>query len=224
MNAGLTVRLKTLCSLLFRVKTFADVGCDHGYCTRYMLENELCERATITDISAECLKKAETLLREYIRAGRCDSLCTNGLKGVDENVDLVLISGMGGMEIVHILTGEGGFVPKNFVLQPMRDARAVRETLLSRGARIERDFTFFDGKYYEVISGSRSEEREEYTQAELDFGKENIRKPGVDFGNFLREEIGKKKNVLSRPLSDLARVETEEKIKYLQGVLSGEIK
>mgnify|MGYP003307993812 CR=1 FL=1 len=36
-------RIDTLCSLLDKVETFADVGCDHGYCSEYMLKNGLCD-------------------------------------------------------------------------------------------------------------------------------------------------------------------------------------
>lgn len=217
-------RIDTLCSSLFRVNTFADVGCDHGYCSKYMLEKGLCDTALITDISAACLKKAETLLSDYIAAGRCKALCTDGLRGVDENTDLVLIAGMGGMEIVHILTAEGGFIPKNFVLQPMRDARSVRELLLRAGAEIERDFTFYDGKFYHVITGKRTGKKVAYTEAELVFGRENIQSPSEDFHAFLREELKKRAAVLQRPLSEKSREESEEKLRYLQGVLAGEIR
>ena len=107
-------RIQTLCSLLFPVQTFADVGCDHGYCTEYMLKNALCAHATVTDVSADCLKKAELLLADFMTSGVCSSLCTDGLQGVSENTDLVLIAGMGGIEIVNIL--RQGFIPKHFVL------------------------------------------------------------------------------------------------------------
>ncbi len=233
-------RIETLCSLLFPVDTFADIGCDHGYCTEYMLRSGLCRQATVTDISAECLQKAETLLREYIAKGVCTPLCTDGLRGVDKNTDLVLIAGMGGMEIAHILTDAGGFVPKNFVLQPMRDAAYLREVLLRRGARIERDFTFADGKFYDVIvgraaddggvgEGDRTEESQAeaalpYSRAELEFGRENLSRRGGDFLAYLRGEIEKKDNVLARPLSERARREVTERKEYLQGVLAGEIK
>lgn len=220
----MTERLKTLCSLLYKVNTFADIGCDHGYCSQYMLDNGLCDRALITDISAECLKKAEILLADYIAVGRCASLRTDGLNGVDRDVNLVLIAGMGGMEIAHILNGPHGFIPSGFVLQPMRDARVVRETLIERGAKIERDFTFYDGKFYHVVTGRRTGGNRPYTEAELNFGRENIRVLSEDFKNFLRGETEKKRALLERPLSPAVRAETEEKIRYLQGVLSGEIK
>ena len=32
-------RIRILCSHLTPAETFADVGCDHGYCTEYMLKS-----------------------------------------------------------------------------------------------------------------------------------------------------------------------------------------
>lgn len=220
-------RIQTLCSLLFPVQTFADVGCDHGYCTEYMLKNALCAHATVTDVSADCLKKAELLLADFMTSGVCSSLCTDGLQGVSENTDLVLIAGMGGIEIVNIL--RQGFIPKHFVLQPMRDSDKVRKYLLDSAAYIQRDFTFFDGKYYDVITGCSqserglNEKRQQYTPCELQFGRENIRERREDFLGFLQEEINKKQNILARPLNDTTRREMQEKLRYLQGVFSGEI-
>lgn len=216
-------RIEILCSLLFKTEFFADVGCDHGYCTEYMLKNGLCERAIVTDVSAECLSKAETLLADYLRSGVCTSLCTDGLNGVPKDVSLVLISGMGGMEIKKILSE--GFLPKSFLFQPMRDSRALRDYLLERGARIERDFTFFaEGKFYDVISGRSSGGTESYSEAEKEFGRENIQKRGEDFLAFLRSEINKTTGFLTREMSEESRRALEKKLTFYQGVLSSEIK
>ena len=54
---GYSKRIDMLCSLLERANTFADVGCDHGYCSEYMLKNGLCERAILSDISKGSLQK-----------------------------------------------------------------------------------------------------------------------------------------------------------------------
>ena len=54
-------RIDTLCSLLEKVETFADVGCDHGYCSEYMLKNGLCKKAILSDVSRGSLAKAEKL-------------------------------------------------------------------------------------------------------------------------------------------------------------------
>ena len=63
---GYGKRIDTLCSLLAPAKVFADVGCDHGYCTEYMLENGLCEKAIFSDVSKGSLAKAEKLLASYV--------------------------------------------------------------------------------------------------------------------------------------------------------------
>lgn len=216
-------RIRTLCSLLEKTEFFADIGCDHGYCTEYMLKNGLCERAIVTDVSADCLAKAEKLLAEYIRSGVCRSLCTDGLNGVPKEVTSVLIAGMGGMEIKKIL--QNGFLPQTFVLQPMRDGRAVREYLLRRGAKLVRDFTFFaEGKFYHAIVGRATGGTSAYSAAEAEFGRENIQERGEAFSAFLREEIGKLERFASREMTRESRRVLEEKLNFYRGVYSGEIK
>ena len=148
-----TKRIRAICAELLPCGVFADVGCDHGYCTQYMLENGLCRRAVLSDISAASLGKAEKLLGSYIRAGIAASVCCAGLERVPRDTDEVLIAGMGGDEIADIL--EGGFLPPVLVLQPMRNARRVREFLLANGYALTRDFTFRDGKFYDLLRAER---------------------------------------------------------------------
>jgi tRNA A22 N-methylase len=84
---------------------------------------------------------------------------------------------MGGSEMVSILSDEKyGFMPKRFVFQPMHDAEKLRKYILENGGYIERDYTFEDGKFYDVIVGGLVETEgqvcAEYTDAEYEFGRE----------------------------------------------------
>ena len=113
---GYGKRIDTLCSYLKRTTTFADVGCDHGYCSQYMLKNGLCEFAYLSDISKGSLQKAQTLLQSYIDEGKAKAVLGNGFFGVPKDTEEVLIAGMGGEEIVEILSHETyGFIPEKFV-------------------------------------------------------------------------------------------------------------
>ena len=172
---SVSVRIKTLCSLLEKTDVFADVGCDHGYCTQYMLESGLCERAIFSDISKGSLQKAQTLLADYVAEGKAEGVLGNGFFGIPDTVGEVLIAGMGGSEILSILTDEKcGFLPKTFVFQPMLNADKLRRFLIDNGGYITRDFTFKDGKYYDVICGRRrraDEPKQEYIEMEIEFGK-----------------------------------------------------
>lgn len=209
-------RIETLCSLLERADTFADVGCDHGYCAAYMLENGLCRKAVISDVSRASLAKAERLLAAKIADGSCRANCADGLEGISEDTSLVLIAGMGGMEIIGIL--ERGFLPQRFVFQPMKNAEALRRYLVGRGAKIERDFTFYDGKYYDAVKGARTG-GSAYTEEEFRFGRDNLRERPADFLRYLRYRIAREKEI-AKGLPEPLKGEREALIKAMQEVVS----
>ena len=225
---GYGKRIDTLCSLLQKTGVFADVGCDHGYCSEYMLEKGLCEKAILSDISKGSLAKAESLLAPYIRSGKAVSVLGDGFKGVPKDTDEVLIAGMGGCEIVSILSDEKyGFMPARFVLQPMHDGEKLRRYLVEKGGVIERDFTFEDGKFYDVIVGRKGADGEKsvYTDAEYEFGKENLEKMPAAFVKRTEKQIKNLKKYLTEPnLQEESRADLSQRLERLQGVLNGEIK
>lgn len=192
-------RLAEICSRLSPSKILADVGCDHGYLSEYALSRGLCGRAYVTDISAGSLKKATRLLQPYIDAGRCIPVLCDGLDGIGETPDLVVIAGMGGEETVKILSRVS--LPERFVLQPMHNSDKLRRHLLERGAHICHDYTFESGGYfYDLIAGEGSG-GDSYTAREIFFGRDNLRVPTEAFLRKAEEEIGKLRAYLAREMS-----------------------
>lgn len=180
-------RIEKICSYIDDCKTFIDVGCDHGYCTQYALKNGKCQNAIVTDVSPKCLAKAENLLAEYINDGRCKSVCCDGLTGVEAGDELVLIAGMGGMEIIKILSE--GFIPNRFILQPMKNAEKLRLFLIENGCKICVDDIFYDGKYYFIIKGERFGGTVGYDSNRLKFGRDSLQNP--IFSDYAKEEVAK---------------------------------
>ena len=213
-------RIDKLCAYLDPCGSFSDVGCDHGYCTRYMLKNNLCKSAVISDISEKCLDKARKLLSAYIKEGRVQAVCCNGLSQIDGQTEQVLIAGLGGEEIVNIL--KHSFIPRNFVFQPMKNVRLVREYLISCGAGITADEYFKSGgKFYSVIKGRREGQVTDYSEAMLEFGN-NLSCEGTR--GYIKEELNKKRGYLERELGSYAREEILRQIKFMEEVLASEIK
>lgn len=211
-------RINKLCTYLFKCKTFADVGCDHGYIAEYMLKNGLCERAVISDISEKSLQKAQTLLSKYISAGKCRAVCCDGLKEIDKKTDCIMIAGIGGEEMIKIL--REGFIPQSFVLQPMKNADLLRGYLLKNDCFIETDDIFTDGKkYYFVIRGRRGA-AQSYTEEQLLYGKDSLKNPV--FYDYLNEELNKKKGYLKSRMAEESRQTLTEQIKRMEEVLKGE--
>ena len=213
-------RISQLCSYLERCTVFADVACDHGYCTKYMLDNCLCERAIVSDISEKSLSKARILLADYINSGVCTAVCCDGLEKV-KGADCVLIAGIGGEEIIKILRSSE--IPQSFIFQPMKNAKELRSFLLNSGAVLTLDDIFTDGKnYYYIIKGKNRGKKQSYSKAQLEYGADSLKNPV--FSDFLNEEIAKKKSYLSRGMSESSRENIQKSIDFMQGVLKGEIK
>ena len=209
----MTRRQAATTSLLPKCRTLADVGCDHGYFTKYALDNGLCEFAFFSDVSAKCLHKAEVLLKEEIPAGRCAPIVCDGLSGYPYVPECVLIAGMGGEEIVKILSPVQ--LPEFFLLQPMKNADKVRRFLLSRGVTVTADFLVQDGTFYEIIAG-HGRGTDTYTEREILFGRDNLRAPSRDFYEMLLREQTKLRAIAKRALSKEARREVDEKRKRIE--------
>ncbi len=180
----MTSRLETLFSLVKGGKVFADVGCDHGLVAKMALDSGKFESVIISDISTPSLQKAINLLKDYgdkVKAFSCD-----GLDDFDGLCDVVFIAGMGGEEICSIIKKVKN-KPSQFVLSPQKNTEKVRQTLIEYGYKIERDFTFYDKKYYDGISAVLGSDS--YTSLELTFGRENLKDKGKAFVDKLKAEL-----------------------------------
>lgn len=213
-------RITKLCSYLEKCAVFADVACDHGYCTKFMLDKGLCERAIISDISEKSLSKAQALLADYIQNGVCAVVCCDGLEKV-KGADSVLIAGIGGEEIIKIL--QNSEIPQSFIFQPMKNAKELRGFLLDSGCFITCDDIFTDCRnYYFIIKGKNGGKKQSYTKAQLEYGADSLKNPV--FADFLNTEIQKKQSYLLRGMSESSRESVQKSIDFMQGVLKGEIK
>ena len=166
-------RLEKIFSYLTSCEYLADVGCDHGYIAKLALDSGIAKKVCISDISEKSLNKAINLLSDY-GDEKVFSVVSDGLELVPNTVDQVLIAGMGGEEIVKILSSSH-FLPKKLVLSPMKNGEKVRKLLIELGYQIVHDTIFSDGdKFYFLITadfGGKSV----YTDMELEFGKESLK-------------------------------------------------
>ena len=212
-------RIDIICSYIDKCQTFADVGCDHGYCTERALAEGKCKSAVITDISAKCLAKAEKLLARYMQSGVCRSVCCDGLSGVDKSVEQVLIAGIGGEEIIKILSRD--FIPKKFILQPMSHVPKVRKFLIDSGCKITVDDVFKDDKFYFIIKGERSDGTENYSEEQLYFGRDSLKNPVLK--DYAKTELEKKERYLQdcerAGADEQSRLKLIKEISYLKGVV-----
>ena len=219
-------RIDTLCSFLRKAESFADVGCDHGYCSEFVLTKGLCDKVIFSDVSRGSLQKAQTLLARFVKEGRAIGVLGDGFYGVPKDTEEVLIAGMGGSEIVSILSNKKyGFIPRYFVFQPMHDSEKLRRYILQNGGYIERDFTFRDVKFYDVLVGGCGKDTLPYSEAEYEFGRENLQTMPKAFVEKIEKLLSNVVKYLNNPaIQEENRKELEDRKGRLKGVLDGEIK
>ncbi len=183
-------RIQTIFSNIPSCVKFADIGCDHGYTSKLMLDNNKCKSLIYSDISAPSLKKAEELLKDYKNA---KAICCNGLTKIDTDCDCVLISGMGGENIIQIL--QEGFLPEKLVLQPMKNIDKLRSFLLRNSYMLEKDFIFkAEDKFYNLLIAKKGEQK--LSEQQIKYGWGNLENPSEDFLEYLQIQLHKNQKIL----------------------------
>lgn len=184
----LSKRLAAIAALVPAGAPVIDVGTDHGQLPVWLVQSGKCPRAIASDVNPGPLSRAAALveendLQEQIRLCVCD-----GLEAFSRaDADCVVIAGMGGETMVHILskapwTKEGA----TLVLQPQSKAEVLRRWLCACGYAIASEALVKDaGRVYPLLTAQGGEGLS-YTAAELYLGKwEQIREDP-----FLPEYIG----------------------------------
>ena len=133
----------------------ADVGTDHAYLPLTLLLQNRCSFTVASDIHkgpAACA--AEHLQAAGIGDDRAAVLCTDGLNGVEAyHPTDIIIFGMGGEMIVHILT-EAPWVRDpsvRLILQPMTKQSELRTYLLQNGFCIRDEKMVMADRPYQIL-------------------------------------------------------------------------
>lgn len=154
------MRLETILSMAPQCNCAVDVGADHAKVAIELVRRGIAQRATATDVGAGPLSRAKIAISACGLSEKIDTVLTDGLTDVPKH-DLVVIAGMGGELILHILdtaawTREDDVA---FLLQPMTAGERLRSGLFARGYRVEREEIAKEGrKYYPILLVRRGEE------------------------------------------------------------------
>lgn len=133
----------------------ADIGTDHGYVPIALVQQSRVPRAIAMDINRGPLERAQEhiamcQLQEYI-----ETRLSDGVEALTVGeADTILIAGMGGDLVIHILD-EGQDVcrhAKELILQPQSELARVRQYLREHNFQIiDEDMVIEDGKYYPMM-------------------------------------------------------------------------
>lgn len=145
-------RLTKVADLILLAEVLADVGCDHGYLSIYLVEKKRCQHVIAMDINKGPLQKAGENIHKFGYGDYIETRLSNGLDKLKAGeAEGFVCAGMGGPLALEILWNDRDKVKdmKQIVLQPQSELWLVRRTLKKWGFIIEQeDIALEDGKYY----------------------------------------------------------------------------
>ncbi len=156
----LSKRLYAAASFVTKGSVVADIGCDHAYTSIYIAENGIAKRVIAADINEGPVRTAKENVKACGMQKYIEVRQSCGLEKLrpEDNVDTLLISGMGGNLIIDILKGNAPVMEnvKELILQPQSDIYRVRHFLHDTHFKIDAEKMIYDNeKYYTVIKAVR---------------------------------------------------------------------
>lgn len=188
----LSNRMKAISSLVSPGLTLCDVGCDHGFLPIALVQEQKIKRAIAIDINPGPLQAGRKNIEEAGFSDVIETRLSDGLLAVmPKEADSILIAGMGGGLVLHILEQSKEVVDaaKELILQPQSEIQEVRKYLMEQGfAIVEEDMVLEDGKYYPMMKVQGNGSKINYTEAELYFGPCLLHKKHEVLLDFLKRE------------------------------------
>ncbi len=235
----LSERLKCAASFVEKNAVIADVGCDHGLLSLYLLERDTASFSYLMDLNPGPLSKAAENSRLYALSEKTETLLSDGLTalpGHDPLPDTVIIAGMGGRLTENIIAGAPAEVRErvgHWILSPQSELSDFRKALEGLGLMINDEKIVKDqGKYYFVISAgpeeqdtdreSRKKPDSKYDEALYLYGEHNISRKDPLLKELLMRDMSLALSLLEKKdIPEDRRRELNKKLDIMKGVYSG---
>ena len=202
-------RLRTAAGLIGEGERLADVGTDLGYVPIYLVERKRIPSAIAMDIRTGPLERAREHIRMYGMEDYIQTRLSDGVAALKPGeADTILIAGMGGGLVKHIL--ESGRViceqAHGLVLQPQSELPKVRRFLMENGYVTEREeMVMEDGKYYPMMrvhfdasAVSHADSFTEEQELEFRYGKQLLTEKHPVLLAYLRWEVQIQQDILTQ--------------------------
>ena len=161
-------KLKQIAELVLPNSFLLDVGCDHALLDIYLTNKNV--RSIASDINKLPLEKASENIKKYRVEDKITLKVGDGLEHLTNEIDTIVISGMGGILIKDIIKKDLNKIGNQKIITcPNNDSDVLRKFMTSNGFKIEQEILVKDKYIYEVIVFVRGFEK--YSNKEIMYGK-----------------------------------------------------
>ena len=190
----LSKRLEVISSLVPQNSQIIDIGCDHGLLDIYLYEKKISSKIIASDINKNALNNAKKNIQKQKLENYIETRLGNGLGTLTEkdNINLIIISGMGAHTIIDILKNNINKLSKidTLIIQSNTKIEYLRKEVIKLNYLIEDEIMIEDNKkIYTIIKFVKGKQK--YTAKELFFGPILLKKNTQLFQIINKKELNK---------------------------------
>ena len=187
-------RLAAIAYMIDKNKVVFDVGSDHGLLPCFLVESGISNKVYAGDIAEGPLNNAKKNIEKRGLTDKIIPVLSDGLAKANDDVDVVVMSGMGYHTIKHILDNTDVSRYQYFVVQANKDVELLRKYISDHNYTIEDERVVYDEFYYQIIKFS-ADYNESLSDLEIKYGPILLKKRDHLFLNMLKEKSNKLKEI-----------------------------
>lgn len=192
-------RLKEVGELVGDNSSFLDIGCDHAFLDIYLAgdKTKKFKKIVASDNKEGPLEHAKNNVKQHKLTDKIELRLGNGLDIYTSDINTIVISGMGGRNIIGILKSHEEYLKTidTLILSPNNYQIDVREYLTKKGYYIDEEVLVKDGKYiYQVMRFKKGKKK--YSKKEIFFGPILLTKKDTNFRLLYDRELKTREIIL----------------------------
>lgn len=189
-------RLKKI-SELVTTNSLLDIGCDHAFLDIYIAQKKSLKKIVASDNKKGPLEIARKNIEKYQLQDKIKLKLGDGLDVYEDDIDTIIISGMGGRSIIGILKKHEEYFKDidTFILSPNNYIEDVRRYLVSKNYKIvEEELVKEKKQIYQIIKFSRGKCK--YKKRDYFFGPILLNNKNNLFKEYYNKELMSRKIIL----------------------------
>ena len=212
-------RLKTIGDLVSANSFCLDVGCDHAFLDIYLVKKNMQIKAVASDIAEGPLEQARQNIKREGLEKEIEVRLGNGLDTYSSEIDTIIISGMGGRNMIGIFKNNLKVLKEidTIIISPNNYQEDVKRFLCKNGFLIDEEVMVREKKFiYQIIKFVKGKKK--YSKKEYFFGPKFLEKKDKLFKEYYGREL-KSREILMNVLPKnyrLKRFITKKEIKMIK--------
>ena len=194
MNLPISPRLLECAGFVSPGDRVADIGCDHGYLSIYLLQKGIASSVIASDINKGPLESARRNAQKYGVVDNISFYLSAGVEKLPRDFDTLICAGMGADTMISILDAAPWLKDTQYrlILQCQSKAPLLRQYLSANGWRITEESVLRDGRFlYTVMEVCWEPGYPKLTPAQWYFPPAMLENPGEETAEYYHQVLKK---------------------------------